>query len=141
MSQSSNIFFSENFDSSFTPNTFLIQYYGNIASNPQWTIRNQISFSGNNSLQYEFLQGNNMQEFDHVTQHFGDATKSPVYPIGAGSSYQDIYIQFKLYYSPGFDWSAENNKQMIIGTDDSLRHPDVCCNPWSLNTCNNISEK
>ena len=35
-----------------------------------------------------------------------------------------------MKYSAGYDFSAENNKQIIFGTQDSRRHENTCCNPW-----------
>jgi len=128
-SNNPDIFFCEDFESG-VPESFLSDFYGNLASNSQWNIQSQTTSSGNYALRYDFIQGDNMHGRDYVTQHFGDSSKSPVWVNGLGNSYQDIYTQFKVYYSPGFDWSSGNNKLMIFGTEDSVSHANICCNPW-----------
>lgn len=118
-------FFYENWELG-TPQTFLSDYYGNFADSSQWTIQSNVA-NGNYAAEHRFSNGGGGS---YCTQHFGDSTKSPVYQNGSGNRYLDLYVQFKLYYSPGYDWSAGNNKQMIIGTDDGIRHDNICCNPW-----------
>lgn len=122
------VIFAEGFESA-APRTFLSHYYGNLNANERFSIQSNIKSSGSYALKYHFTTGiGNGGEF--VTQHFGDSMASPVYPSGTGEHYQDIYVQYKLYYSHGFDWSAGNNKIMIIGTQDDRSHGNVCCNPW-----------
>ena len=125
--QNSNWIFYEDFESGLVPVSFLSDYYGNFASDPQWVIQTAQTARGNYAAQHQFSLGG---DGHHATQHFGDATKTPVHQTGQGFSFQDIYVQFKLHYSSGYDWSAGNNKQMIIGTDDGVRHDNTCCNPW-----------
>jgi len=118
-------FFIENWESG-TAHTFLSDYYGNFSNSSQWTIQSNV-VNDSYAAEHRFPNGG---EGLHCTQHFGDSTKSPVYENGLGNRYLDLYVQFKIYYPPGYDWSAGNNKQMIIGTDDGIRHDNICCNPW-----------
>ncbi|MHA1988442.1 MAG: hypothetical protein ACW98D_17570, partial [Promethearchaeota archaeon] len=120
-------FFIENFDLGNPPVTFISDFYGNISQGQFWNIQDVVTASGTHALQYHFT---NTSEGGYVSQHFGDATKSPVYENEEGTSFFEIYIQFKIRYSLNYDWSGGNNKQMIIGTDDGVRHENICCNPW-----------
>lgn len=122
------VFFAESFETG-SPQTFLSQSYGNISTSSRYSIQSAVRASGMYGLRYHFMIGtSNVGEY--TTQHFGDSPAGPVHPNGAGNHYNDIYIQFKLYYSLGYDWSAGNNKIMIIGTQDDRNHDNVCCNPW-----------
>ncbi|OHA85378.1 MAG: hypothetical protein A2591_01635 [Candidatus Yonathbacteria bacterium RIFOXYD1_FULL_52_36] len=120
------VFFNEGFESG-TAQSFLSQYYGNLATHTQFGIQQAIRAAGQYALRYQYLSG--VMNNDFVTQHFGDSTKSPVLSGTAGNHYTDTYVQYKTYYSPGFSWSGGNNKQLIFGTDDGVSH-SVCCNPW-----------
>lgn len=123
-----SVFFNESFEAG-VPETFLSQYYGNLSVSSRHSIQSNVKASGTYCLRYHFVAGTaNVSEY--ATQHFGDSIAVPVYPNGLGNHYNDIYVQFKVYYSLGYDWSAGNNKIMIIGTQDNRSHGNVCCNPW-----------
>jgi hypothetical protein len=123
----SGVFFCEDFEDNI-PNSFNSQYYGNLQSSSQFSITGTNAATGSYSVMRQYTQGSSTDAF--VTQHFGDATKTPVWTAGQGEHYQDIYVYYKVYYSPGFNFSADNNKQIIFGTDDGQRHDEACCNPW-----------
>jgi hypothetical protein len=123
-----SVFFEEGFEAG-SPQSFLSQYYGNMIASNRYSIQRAVRASGTYGLRYHFVAGTrNVREY--VTQHFGDSLAGPVYPVGLGHHYNDIFVQFKLRYSPAYDWSAGNNKIMIIGTQDDRVHGNVCCNPW-----------
>src|SRR5690606_7151418 len=86
--------------------------------------------SGAASLRHAMSGGLAASAIQYATQHFGDAINGPVHPAGQGQHFNDLYIQYKIYYSPGFDLAQGMPKQLIIGTEDSRRHDNVCCNPW-----------
>jgi hypothetical protein len=117
------VFFSEGFESG-NGSTFSGSAYGSINGNPQYTIQDSIVANGRYSLQHHFDQG---QGGSFATHQFGD---SPDVGGSPTEHFLDIYIQFKLRYSNAYDFSAGNNKIMIIGTQDSRRHDTICCNPW-----------
>lgn len=120
--------FEEGFEAG-SPQTFLSEYYGNLNASSRYSIQSAMKASGTYGLRYQFVTGtSNVDEY--VTQHFGDSQTGPVYPEGAGNHFYDIYVEFKLRYSPGYDWSAGNNKIVIIGTQDDRTHGNACCNPW-----------
>lgn len=122
------VFFEEGFEAG-VPQTFTSQYYGSLRESNRYTIQSMVKNSGQYALRYHFISGtNNVNEY--ATQHFGDSIAGPVYMNGLGNHYDDLYIQFKVYYSPRYDWSAGNNKIMIVGTQDDKPHSNVCCNPW-----------
>jgi hypothetical protein len=114
-------FFSEGFESG-NGSTFSQSAYGGIEGNPQYSVQGSTVASGRYALQHHFNVG---QGGTYATYQFGDSPD-----VGQSQHYFDIYIQFKLRYSDGYDFSAGNNKIMIIGTQDSRRHDNVCCNPW-----------
>ena len=41
----------------------------------------------------------------------GDAPSGPIYAGTAGRRYDDLYVQFKIYYAPGFDTSGASTKE------------------------------
>jgi len=130
-SGSGGIFFDDDFESGV--GSFNSDYYSSLAGHTQYTIQpnpNQDSDNPSaNVLRYNFIQGNRLN--DYVTQHFGDTTKTPLWQGTEGTTYDEIYVQFKLMYSNGFDWSAGNNKIMIFGTEDGNRHDASNPNPWA----------
>ena len=125
------IFFDDDFESGIR--SFNSNDYSNLADHTQFTIQpnpNQNSDNPSaNVLRYNFI--NNQNRNDYITQHFGDSTKRPLWPGTEGNTYDEIYVQFKLMYSSGFDWSAGNNKIMIFGTEDGNRHDASNPNPWA----------
>jgi hypothetical protein len=122
------VFFSEDFESN-TFTTFNSAWYNTMADNPNYSIQSDNVANGVYTLKFDYHQ-NEDADSDFATQHFGDSTKTPVYSEGAGNTYDELYLQYKVYYSPGFDFSSGNNKQFIIGTEDGARHANACCNPW-----------
>ncbi|WKZ32640.1 MAG: heparin lyase I family protein [Thermodesulfobacteriota bacterium] len=121
------IFHFEGFESGESVPGFSGSSYGSIYGNPSYSIQGAEKASGSYALMHRFEAG---QNGSYATMLFGD---SPESLDSNNSSYQDIYIQFKLRYSPGYDFSAGNNKIVIIGTQDDVRHDNVCCNPWVAN--------
>jgi len=115
------VFFTEGFESG-NGNTFSQSPYGTIEGNSQYSVQQNVVANGQYSLQHHFNQG---QSGTFSTYQFGDSPN-----VLGTDHYFDIYIQFKLRYSDGYDFSAGNNKIMIIGTQDSRRHDTICCNPW-----------
>lgn len=120
------VFFSEGFESG-NGTSFSQSSYGSVNGNPQYFIQNAVVPSGQYALQHHFNQG---QGGSFATHQFGD---SPDLSNPQNNHYFNIYIQFKIRYSDGYDFSAGNNKIMIIGTQDSRRHDTICCNPWVAN--------
>lgn len=117
------VFFSEGFELG-SGTSFSQSSYGSITGNSQYSVQRAVVAAGRYSLQHHFNQG---QNGTYATHQFGD---SPDITRHQDAHYFDIYIQFKLRYSDGYDFSAGNNKIMIIGTQDSRRHDAICCNPW-----------
>lgn len=122
------VFFLEDFETN-TLSTFNSAWYNSMADNSDFSIEDENVANGSYSLRFDYHQ-NQDADNDFATQHFGDSTKTPVYAEGAGNTYEALYLQYKVYYSPGFDFSSGNNKQFIIGTEDGARHENACCNPW-----------
>lgn len=120
------VFFSEGFESG-SGTSFSQSSYGSINGNSQYSVQNAVVPSGQYALQHHFNQG---QGGSFATHQFGD---SPDISNPPNAHYFNLYIQFKLRYSDGYDFSAGNNKIMIIGTQDSRRHDTICCNPWVAN--------
>jgi hypothetical protein len=121
------VFFEEGWESGTKTQTFNSQYYGNLGTNSNFTVQSAVRASGNYALRFTFEAGQMVPLGG--TQHIADSAAGPVFPVGQGNHYQDLYIQYKIYYSPGFDFSLRP-KQFIIGTQDDRRHDDPCCNPW-----------
>ncbi len=123
------LIFLEDFESGSKTNSFDSLYYGSFMSNPDFILETDHVISGTYALSYNYQVDEDADD-GYATQHFGDSTKTPVYSNGAGNHYHEIYLQYKVYYSEGFDFSFQNNKQFIIGSDDGTRHDEACCNPW-----------
>lgn len=120
-------FFNEGWESG-TKTTFNSSFYGNLTANANYIVQNSIVGSGAYALRFNFRSGE-MTSDDYGTQHIGDSIAGPVWATRSGETFDDIYIQYKVYYSNGFDFSS-GAKQLIIGTQDSRRHDNACCNPW-----------
>jgi hypothetical protein len=118
-------FFDEDWEN-FQGGTFNSDYYGNFAPSSQLRVQNEVVAGGTYAAEHLFPEGSGPE---YATQHFGDSLAGPVWSTGAGERYDDLYIQYKIRYSPGFDF-ARGIKQLIIGTQDSRRHDNTCCNPW-----------
>jgi hypothetical protein len=54
------------------------------------------------------------------TQHFGDAAGHSGMGIGSGQHFYDLYVQYKVYYSPGFQVRYELQAIRRIGTQDNF---------------------
>ena len=121
---SNDIFFTEDFESG-SAQTFLSDYHQTFSQDNGYSVQSNTVASGNYAGMYTFYQG--QPGTGYATQHIGDSPRSPV--AAPGTHFNDLYIQFKLMHSSGFDFSAGNNKFMIIGTEDSRSHPEPCCNP------------
>ena len=123
------VFFSEGWESGTASSSFNSRYYGS-AVGPQFRAQNIIRAGGNWALEHHMLQGLQPPAIQYATQHFGDAVSGPVHSVGQGQRFDDLFVQYKVYYPDGFDFSARGYKQLIIGTEDDRRHENVCCNPW-----------
>jgi len=123
------VIFEEGFESG-NGASFSGSSYGSITGNPQYIVQSSVRAAGNYALQHHFNLG---QGGSFATKLFGD---NPEISNPNNNHYQELYVQFKLRYSEGYDFSAGNNKIMIIGTEDDRRHDAICCNPWvaSYNT-------
>jgi len=117
-----DIFFDEDFESGY--GSFESNAHGGLEGNQRFSIITDPTDSSNHVVRFQFTAGQSGD--DYVVQHFGDSPNSPIWQGTSGESYNDLYIQFKLKYSNGFDWSAGNNKIMIIGSEDggSYEHPN-----------------
>lgn len=122
------VFFSEGWESGSVGSTFNSRYYGN-ASSTQYRLQSSVKAAGLWALEHVLRAGMQPGDIAYSTQHFGDARSGPVYAVGSGQHFYDLYVQYKVYYSPNFDISNVP-KQLIIGTEDDRRHDNSCCNPW-----------
>lgn len=125
----SGVFFDEGWESGAASQSFNSRFYGNAGTSTQFGVDSTIRAGGARSLRHSLTAGLGAGAIHYATQHFGDATSGPIHPAGAGQSFHELYIQYKIYYSPGFDLAGAP-KQIIVGTEDSRRHENVCCNPW-----------
>jgi hypothetical protein len=128
----SGVFFTEGWESGNASSSFNSQTYGRLATSSQFSVQGAVRAAGSWALQHRLTSGLQVGQVQYATQHFGDAVTGPVHAAGAGQHFQDIYVQYKYYYSPGFD-VANIDKQLIIGTQDDRRHDNACCNPWVAN--------
>ena len=126
---SNSLFFVEDFEAASLANSFDSDWYGSMMSNPDFNLVNDNIPGSSYALSYNYQLGENADD-GYATQHFGDSTKTPVYTNSAGTQFSEIFLQYKVYYSPGFDFSSRNNKNFIIGTDDGSEHTEACCTPW-----------
>jgi hypothetical protein len=109
-----------------TKTGFDSQVYGRLSAASQFSVQQGVRASGSWALRHLLSTG---VEAQYATQHFGDSITGPTAVAGRGQSFQDVYVQWKIQYSPGFDFGP-GYKQFIIGTQDNLAHTNVCCNPW-----------
>ncbi|WP_291982189.1 hypothetical protein [Luteitalea sp.] len=128
----SGVFFSEGWESGATGATFNSRNYGSTTS-PQFRVQSAVRASGGFALEHVLTAGLGAGSIHYATQHFGDAVSGPVHPVGQGQHFFDLYVQFRVYYSPNFDVTNSRPKQFIIGTQDERRHDATCCNPWVSN--------
>jgi hypothetical protein len=120
----SGVFFTEDWESGLG-RTFNSQSHGT-PSQSQFNLQSAVRASGNFALEHRIPANGDIQ---YATQHFADARTQPLYAARVGEHLQDLYVQYKHYYSPNFDISLIP-KQLIIGTEDDRRHENACCNPW-----------
>lgn len=125
------VFFSEGWESG-SSNTFNSSGFGSISGSNQFLLQNTVIGSGAFALQHRLTSGLDPDSVHYATQHFGDAPSGPVWATGRGQHFYDLYVQYKIYYSPGFRFDT-NYKQLEIGTQDDLNQTGVCCNPWVAN--------
>jgi hypothetical protein len=125
----SGIFFSEGWDAGSAGATFNSRSYGTSVAS-QFRVQSAVRAAGAGALEHFMPNGLAAGSIQYATQHFGDAVNGPVYPVGQGQHFYDFYIQFKVFYSPGFDLQYGKPKSFIIGTEDERRHDATCCNPW-----------
>ena len=126
----SGVFFSEGWESGAVGATFNSRNYGTSAAPSQYRAQTAVVASGRYAFEHFMPAGLGASSILYATQHFGDAPSGPVHPNGQGQHFYDFYIQFKSYYSPGFDLQNGEPKSFIIGTQDERRHDATCCNPW-----------
>ncbi len=125
----SGVFFTEGWESGSAAATFNSQSYGR-ATASQFRIQGSVRSTGAFAFEHVLPNGLGAAAIQYATQHFGDAVTGPVLAAGRGQHFMDFYIQYKVYYSPGFDLMQGKPKQFIIGTEDDRRHDATCCNPW-----------
>ena len=121
-------FFDEGWESGTRTQTFNSQYYGS-ASHSQFRLQSAFTGSGSWAFERVVTAGMAPGDFEGATQHIGDSQAGPVLAAGLGQHFYDLYVQYKVAYSPGFDFGT-GYKQLIIGTQDDRRHDQPCCNPW-----------
>lgn len=126
----SGVFFNEGWESGATGATFNSRNYGSSGTSPQFRAQSAVRASGNYAFEHVLTSGMSPGVIHYATQHIGDAINGPVYPAGQGQRFFDLYVQFKVHYSPNFDVTNSRPKSLIIGTEDGTRHDATCCNPW-----------
>ncbi len=125
----SGVFFNEGWESGSKANSFNSSGYGNLLNSTQYSVQTSTRSTGSYGLRHGLTTGMTGGDAQYATQHFGDSVTGPVVSGTAGNTYSDVYAQWKVFYSPGFNF-AVNPKQVIFGTQDSRRHDNSCCNPW-----------
>jgi hypothetical protein len=123
------IFFTEGWELGTVANSFNSSFYGNAGSS-QFSVQNAIRAGGAFALRHTIPANTSEGDIHYATQHFGDASTGPVLAAGLGQHFYDLYVQYKVYYSPGYFFDGYTYKQLIIGTQDDRSHANVCCNPW-----------
>lgn len=126
--QVSGVFFHEGWESGSRTQSFNSQSYGSAAGS-QYTLQSAVTARGSWAFEHRLTAGLAPSAIQYATQHFGDSLAGPVLAAGRGQRFDDLYIQYKVAYSPGFDFGT-SYKQLIIGTQDDRRHDQPCCNPW-----------
>ena len=137
----SAVFFAEGWESGTLTGSFNSQNYGALASGSQFQAQTSIAAAGGWALRHLIPGGTPVDGIQSGTQHFGDARTGPVWPTGQGQHFYDVYVQYKFYYSPGFDFGPGHFKQFIIGTQDERRHDEACCLPWAAHYITTIVER
>jgi hypothetical protein len=126
------VFFNEGWESGSAANTFNSSGFGSASGSNQFSVQGTVRAAGLWALQHRLTAGQDGDSVHYATQHFGDARTGPVWAAGRGEHFFDLYVQYKIYYSPGFRFDT-NYKQFEIGTQDDLNQTGVCCNPWVAN--------
>lgn len=126
--QVSGVFFDEGWESGSRTQSFNSQFYGS-AMGSQYQLQNAFTGSGTWAFEHRVTAGLPPSAVQYATQHIGDSLAGPVLAAGRGQHFNDLYVQYKVAYSPGFDFGS-GYKQLIIGTQDDQRHEQPCCNPW-----------
>jgi hypothetical protein len=124
----SGVFFTTGWESGTTTGSFNSSFYG--SGGPQFAVQSAVRATGQWAFRHTLPGGGDPGAIQYATQHFGDAPDGPVPTAGQGQHFNDLYVQYKVYYSPGFDFAGFSYKQVIIGTQDDRRHDNACCNPW-----------
>ena len=123
------VFFSDGFESGVVGSVFNSSFYGNTGGS-QFAVQTNVHAGGLWALRHTIPANTIEGNIQYATQHFGDSIAGPVYPAGTGQHFYDLYVQYKVYYSPGYDFDGYTYKQLIIGTQDDRSHGNACCNPW-----------
>ena len=126
--QVSGVFFQEGWESGSAANSFNSDNFGD-AVGSQFFVQSSTVSAGTRALEHRMASGLPGSEIQYATQHFGDAPSGPVWTAGRGQTFNDLYIQYKVYYTSNFD-IVNVPKQLIIGTQDDRSHANPCCNPW-----------
>ncbi len=128
------VFFTEGWESGSAAGSFNSAGFGNAAGlDTQFFMQNGNAGSGNWALQHRLTAGQEPDSVAYATQHFGNAISGPVWPTGQGQHFFDVYVQYKVSYSPGFQFDAHGLKMLELGTQDNNNQTGVCCNPWVAN--------
>lgn len=130
--QTVGVFFNEGWESGSAANSFNSAGFGSATGSSQFSVQNSIVGSGLWALRHALTAGQSADSVNYATQHFGDAINGPVWPTGRGQHFFDVYLQYRVYYSPGFRFDT-NYKQFEIGTEDNNDQTGTCCNPWVAN--------
>jgi hypothetical protein len=128
----SGVFFQEGWESGSSANSFNSAGFGSTVGSNQFLVQNTLVGGGLFALQHRLTAGLGPDSVNYATQHIGDARNGPVWATGRGQHFYDLFVQYKIYYSPGFRFDT-NYKQLEIGTEDDLDQTGVCCNPWVAN--------
>ena len=125
------VFLHEGWESGSLAATFNSSSFGNLSQSSQFSVDSTIRAAGTRGLRHSLTGGTAVGGIHTGTQHFGDARTGPVWSTGLGQHFYDLYMQYKFYYSPGFDFGSGHYKQFIIGTQDDRRHDETCCVPFA----------
>lgn len=116
-------FFLADFETNLT-STFNSQQIDSLAGQAEFVRQNTTVSDGTWSLQHNILAN---VEPGFATQHFGVGPLTPIYPGTEGQTYTDVYLQYRVRYSSGFNFNVQF-KQFIMGTADDHVHESP--NPW-----------
>jgi hypothetical protein len=135
--QTTGVFFQEGWESGNDNGSFNSSFFG--SGGDQFRVQSSVVATGSFALQHLIRAGMSPDAIQYATQHFGDAPSGPLAANGRGEHFFDFYVQYKIYYSPGFDHRGFSYKQIIFGTQDQRAHNEACCNPWVANYTNKQS--